>query len=116
MVCISVQRKFRDGKVVATGNDACILDPLQAARKPGSGSAFFHNGILKFFVFLAQLLGDRLKAFPDNGLILSVGVFYHVIFIRAHNITLNLQNLVHALCIYKSLHGIRHTAYNGILQ
>lgn len=77
---------------------------------------FFHDGILKFFVFLAQLLGDRLKAFPDNGLILSVGVFYHVIFIRAYNITLNLQNLVHALCIYKSLHGIRHTAYNGILQ
>ena len=35
---------------------------------------------------------------------------------KISNITLNLQNLVHALCIYKSLHGIRHTAYNGILQ
>ena len=89
---------------------------MQTASKFGGRSPFFHHGILELFVFFTQLLRDGLEALPNHGFVFFVGVFYHIILIRADDVALNLQDLIQALGIYKCLYGVRHTAHNCILQ
>ena len=113
---VPVQRQFRQRQIVAAANNACVLNPLQAAGKFGRGSAFFHHGILKLFVLFAELSGYGLKAFADKGLILIVGVLDHVVFIIGKDTALQLEHGIHLVRIHKGLHHGRHAAYHCILQ
>ena len=71
---------------------------------------------MELFVFFAELLGNGLEALTNNCFVLSFGILHHIIFIGAYNVSLNLQHLIHLLCIHESLNSIRHSSYDCIVQ
>ena len=113
---IAVERKLRKGQVIASGNNPCVFDPLQTPGVLRRCSSFSDNRILELFIFFAELLGDRLKAFSNTPFIFFISIFDHIVLVGTNDIPLKLQNRSNLLCIDKKLNCFRHTAYYNILQ